>query len=99
MFGPIRGAWADMNWKGCWRDNPPYHVPVFVLTHHSRSPIQMESDTTFHFVTGGIHEALDRARKAAHGTDVRTGGGPTPYNSTFVSASLMSCMSFSRRSC
>ena len=76
MFGPIRGPWPDMNWKGWWGDNPPYHVPVFVLTHHARPSIQMEGGTTFHFVTGGVHEALDRAREAANGMDVRIGGGP-----------------------
>jgi dihydrofolate reductase len=76
MFGPIRGPWPDMNWKGWWGDNPPYHVPVFVLTHHARPSIQMEGGTSFHFVTGGIHEALDRAREAANGMDVRIGGGP-----------------------
>jgi dihydrofolate reductase len=76
MFGPIRGPWPDLNWKGWWGDNPPYHVPVFVLTHHARPPIEMEGNTTFHFVTGGIHEALDRAREAANGIDVRIGGGP-----------------------
>lgn len=76
MFGPIRGPWPDMNWKGWWGDNPPYHVPVFILTHHARSPIEMEGGTTFHFITGGIREALDRAREAASGMDVRIGGGP-----------------------
>ena len=76
MFGPIRGSWPDMNWKGWWGDNPPYHVPTFILTHHARPPIQMEGDTTFHFITGGIREALDRAREAAAGMDVRIGGGP-----------------------
>jgi len=75
MFGPIRGAWPDLHWKGWWGDNPPYHVPVFVLTHHARPPIPMAGGTTFHFVTGGIHEALDRAREAAGGRDVRIGGG------------------------
>jgi dihydrofolate reductase len=75
MFGPVRGPWPDMNWKGWWGNNPPYHVPVFILTHHARPPIQMEGDTTFHFVTGGIHEALDQAREAANGMDVRIGGG------------------------
>jgi dihydrofolate reductase len=75
MFGPIRGPWPDSNWKGWWGDNPPYHVPVFVLTHHARPPLEMEGNTTFHFVTGGIHEALDLARKAANGMDVRIGGG------------------------
>ena len=76
MFGPIRGPWSDMEWKGWWGDNPPYHVPVFVLTHHARPSIEMEGGTTFHFVTGGIHEALERARGAANGKDVRIGGGP-----------------------
>ena len=77
MFGPIRGNWPDSNWKGWWGDNPPYHVPVFVLTHHPRAPIQMQGGTTFHFITGGIHEALDRARQAAATKDVRIGGGPS----------------------
>jgi dihydrofolate reductase len=76
MFGPIRGPWPDMNWKGWWEDDPPFHVPVFILTHHARPPIQMAGKTTFHFVTGGIHEALDQARKAADGMDVQIGGGP-----------------------
>jgi dihydrofolate reductase len=76
MFGPLRGPWPDLSWKGWWGDNPPYHVPVFVLTHHARPPLQMEGKTTFHFVTGGIQEALDRARDAADGMDVRIGGGP-----------------------
>lgn len=76
MFGPIRGPWPDMNWKGWWGDNPPYHVPVFILTHHARPPIEMEGDTTFQFITGGIREALHRAREAAAGRDVRIGGGP-----------------------
>ncbi len=75
MFGPIRGQWPDGDWKGWWGDEPPYHVPVFVLSHHPRASLQMAGDTTFHFVTGGIHEALDRARKAADGKDVRIGGG------------------------
>lgn len=75
MFGPVRGSWPDDSWKGWWGDNPPYHVPVFVLTHHARAPITMEGGTTFHFVTGGIHEALDRARAAAGAKDVRIGGG------------------------
>lgn len=77
MFGPVRGPWPDMNWKGWWGDNPPYHFPVFVLTHHPRPPIKMEGDTTFHFITGGIREALDRARQVAGGLDVRIGGGPS----------------------
>lgn len=76
MFGPIRGDWPDAEWKGWWGDNPPYHVPVFVLTHHARAPIEMAGGTTFHFITGGFREALDRAREAAGGKDVRIGGGP-----------------------
>ena len=75
MFGPIRGDWPDNHWKGWWGDNPPYHVPVFVLTHHARPPMAMEGGTTFHFITGGIREALDRAQEAAAGMDVRIGGG------------------------
>jgi dihydrofolate reductase len=76
MFGPIRGQWPDTSWKGWWGNDPPYHVPVFILTHHARPPIEMEGNTTFYFVTGGIREALDRAREAAQGKDVRIGGGP-----------------------
>ena len=75
MFGPVRGPWPDETWKGWWGTNPPYHVPVFVLTHHARAPIEMEGGTTFHFVTGGIQAALDAAREAAQGKDVRVGGG------------------------
>lgn len=75
MFGPIRGSWLDLEWKGWWGDNPPYHVPTYVLTHHAREPLEMEGGTVFHFVTGGIHEALERARDAANGLDVRIGGG------------------------
>ena len=75
MFGPIRGAWPDDAWRGWWGTNPPYHVPVFVLTHHARAPIEMDGGTTFHFVTGGIEEALGRAREAAGSRDVRLGGG------------------------
>jgi len=75
MFGPVRGPWPDDRWKGWWGEEPPYHVPVFVLTHHARAPLAMEGGTTFHFVTGGIHEALDRAREAAGERDVRIGGG------------------------
>ena len=75
MFGPVRGPWPDDKWKGWWGPNPPYHVPVFVLTHHPRAPIEMEGGTTFHFVTDGIHAALERAKAAAGGKDVRVGGG------------------------
>ncbi|MEX0929042.1 MAG: dihydrofolate reductase family protein, partial [Balneolales bacterium] len=72
---PIRGPWPDMNWKGWWGDNPPYHVPVYVLTHHARPPLEMEGGTTFYFVTEGIHNALAKARKAANGKDIQIGGG------------------------
>jgi dihydrofolate reductase len=75
MFGPIRGPWPDDNWKGWWGENPPYHVPAFVLTHHWRAPIVMDGGTTFHFVTDGIEAALRQARDAANGKDVRVGGG------------------------
>jgi len=75
MFGPIRGSWPDENWKGWWGDDPPYHVPVFVLTHHARASITMTGGTTFHFVTDGIHAALERAGDAARGRDIRLGGG------------------------
>ncbi len=75
MFGPVRGPWPDDEWKGWWGANPPYHVPVFVLTQHPRASITMEGGTVFHFVTDGIHAALARAREAAQGRDVRLGGG------------------------
>ena len=77
MFGPVRGDWPDDTWKGWWGANPPYHVPVFVLTHYARAPLHLEGGTSFHFVTGDIHEALERAREAAAGKDVRIGGGPS----------------------
>ncbi len=75
MFGPVRGPWPDESWKGWWGDEPPYHVPVFVLTHHVRKPLAMQGGTTFHFVTDGAESALKRAREAAAGKDVRIGGG------------------------
>lgn len=75
MFGPVRGPWPNMDWKGWWGNNPPYHVPVYVLTHHERPPLEMDGGTTFYFVTGGIHEALAMAREAANGKDIRIGGG------------------------
>ena len=75
MFAPSRGPWPDDDWKGWWGDNPPYHVPVFILTHYARGPISMDGGTTFHFVTGGIDDALNQAREAAGGMDVRIGGG------------------------
>jgi dihydrofolate reductase len=75
MFGPVRGPWLDENWRGWWGDNPVYHKPVFVLTNYPRAPLVMEGGTTFHFVTEGIRVALERAREAANGKDVRIGGG------------------------
>jgi dihydrofolate reductase len=75
MFGPVRGPWGDEDWRGWWGDNPPYHYPVFVLTHHARRPLEMEGGTTFHFVTDGIEAALERALEAAAGRDVIIGGG------------------------
>ena len=75
MFGPVRGSWPDDSWKGWWGDEPPYHTPVFVLTHHARSPLAMKGGTTFYFVTDGIESALAQAREAANGRDVRLGGG------------------------
>ncbi|HEX7861470.1 MAG TPA: dihydrofolate reductase family protein [Verrucomicrobiae bacterium] len=75
MFGPIRGEWPDDEWKGWWGEEPPYHTPAFVLTHHPRHPIEMKGGTTFHFVTEGIHAALERAREAAGDLDIRVGGG------------------------
>jgi dihydrofolate reductase len=75
MFGPVRGPWPDDAWKGWWGDTPPYHTPVFVLTHHARASITMSGGTTFHFVTDGIEAALARAADAANGQDIRLGGG------------------------
>jgi dihydrofolate reductase len=75
MFGPIRGPWPDESWRGWWGANPPYHTPVFLLTHHRRPPLEMEGGTTFHFVTEGIDAALEHARAAAGPRDVRVGGG------------------------
>jgi dihydrofolate reductase len=75
MFGPIRGPWPDESWRGWWGDEPPYHTPVFVLTHHPRAPLRMAGGTEFRFITGGIHEALKQAKEAAGGRDVRLGGG------------------------
>lgn len=75
MFGPVRGPWPNEAWRGWWGEEPPYHTPVFVLTHHPRAPLHMAGGTVFHFVTGGIHAALEQARTAAGGQDVRLGGG------------------------
>lgn len=75
MFGPVRGPWPDDSWKGWWGEEPPYHVPVFVLTHHPRKSLEMKGGTTFHFVTDGTEAALERAKDAAKDRDVRIGGG------------------------
>jgi dihydrofolate reductase len=75
MFGPVRGPWPDDTWRGWWGNNPPYHCPVFVLTHHARAPIEMDGGTVFHFVTSGIRDAYDRAVAAADGKDIQIGGG------------------------
>ena len=91
MFGPIRGSWTDDAWKGWWGDNPPYHVPVFVLTHHARPPIEMQGGTIFHFVTDGIHVALERAKEAAGTRDVRVGGGTATIRQ-YLEAGLIDSM-------
>ena len=91
MFGPIRGTWPDDAWKGWWGNNPPYHVPVFVLTHHPRKPIEMEGGTTFHFIDASPAEALAAARDAAGGLDVRIGGGPAAVRQ-FLAAGLIDHM-------
>lgn len=75
MFGPVRGGWPDEKWRGWWGENPPYHVPAFVLTHYARPSLEMEGENVFHFVTGGIEEALARGKEAANGKDIRLGGG------------------------
>lgn len=93
MFGPIRGPWKDDLWKGWWETNPPYHTPVFVLTHHARVPLVMEGGTTFYFVTDGIESALAKAKEAAQGKDVRIGGGVSVIRQ-FLTAGLIDEMHF-----
>jgi dihydrofolate reductase len=88
MFGPVRGPWPDDSWKGWWGDDPPYHTPVFVLTHHPRAPLKMKGGTTFHFVTDGIHSALKQAKDAAGEKDVRLGGGVSTIRQ-YLSAGLI----------
>ncbi len=88
MFGPVRGPWPDDEWKGWWGDEPPYHVPVFVLTHHAREPLEMAGGTTFYFVTDGIEAALKRAQEAAGGRDIRVGGGASTIRQ-YLQAGLM----------
>jgi len=75
MFGPVRGPWPDESWQGWWGDEPPYHVPAFVLTHHARPVLRMKGGTDFHFVTDGMASALAQAKAAAGGRDIRIGGG------------------------
>jgi dihydrofolate reductase len=91
MFAPSRGPWPDDGWQGWWGDTPPYHVPTFILTHHPRESITMKGGTVFHFVTGGIHEALERAREAAAGKDVRIGGGVSTVRQ-YLQAGLIDAM-------
>jgi dihydrofolate reductase len=88
MFGPIRGSWGDRSWRGWWGEDPPYHHPVFVLTHHAREPLEMEGGTTFHFVTSGIEAALEQAREAAAGADVWLAGGASTANQ-YIAAGLV----------
>lgn len=84
MFGPERGEWSDPSWRGWWGDDPPYHCPVFVLTHHARAPIRMAGGTTFHFVTDGLEAAIAQARAAAGGKDMRLGGGVSTLRQGFL---------------
>ena len=93
MFGPVRGPWPDDSWKGWWGDNPAYHTPVFVLTNHPRASITMSGGTTFHFVTDGIHSALEQATSAAKGKDVRLGGGVSTMRQ-YLSAGLVDELHF-----
>jgi dihydrofolate reductase len=93
MFGPVRGPWPDDSWKGWWGDNPPYHTPVFVLTHHPRASITMEGGTTFHFVTDGIEAALARAQEAAKDQDIQLGGGAAALRA-YLRARLIDEMHF-----
>ncbi|MFO0584334.1 MAG: dihydrofolate reductase family protein [Anaeromyxobacter sp.] len=91
MYAPSRGPWQDDGWKGWWGPNPTYHCPIFILTHHAHAPIDMEGGTTFHFVTDGIHRALERARDAAGGKDVRVGGGAATIRE-YLTAGLVDSM-------
>lgn len=93
MFGPVRGEWPDENWKGWWGDNPPYHTDVYVLTHYRRAPLEMNGGTIFHFVTDGIHTALERARASAGEKDVRIGGGVSTIRQ-YLEAGLVDEMHF-----
>src|SRR5687768_2971589 len=88
MFGPVRGPWPDESWRGWWGEEPPYHVPVFVLTHHARKPLEMKGGTVFHFVTDGVASALAQAKEAARGRDIRIGGGAATIRQ-FLQAQLI----------
>ena len=88
MFGPVRGPWPDESWRGWWGEEPPYHTPVFVLTHHARAPLKMKGGTEFFFVTDGIESALEQAKKAAGGKDIRIGGGVSTVRQ-YLRASLI----------
>lgn len=88
MFGPIRGDWPDDQWRGWWGDTPPYHCHVYVLTHYSRKPLEMNGGTVFHFVTEGIHSAVQQAKKSAAGRDIRIGGGASTVRQ-FLRADLI----------
>jgi dihydrofolate reductase len=96
MFGPVRGPWPDESWKGWWGDEPPYHVPTFILTHHRRDPIEMKGGTTFHFITDGIHSALEQAKAAAGDKDIRIGGGPSTIRQ-YLAAGLIDEMHLAMR--
>ena len=96
MFGPVRGPWPDESWKGWWGEEPPYHVPVFVLTHHARKPLRMKGGTEFFFVTDGIESALKQAKAAAGGKDVRIGGGATTIRQ-YLQAKLIDELHFALR--
>ena len=88
MFGPVRGEWPDEAWKGWWGDNPPFHAPTFVLTHHARAPIVMEGGTSFHFVTDGIEAALARAKAAAGDLDVKISGGASTIRQYLLAGAI-----------
>jgi dihydrofolate reductase len=91
MFGPQRGPWTDEEWRGWWGEEPPFRTPVFVLTHHSRPPVEMKGGTTFHFIDASPEQALAAARQAAGGLDVRIGGGPATVRQ-FLAADLIDHM-------
>lgn len=88
MFGPVRGPWQDDSWKGWWGADPPYHTPVFVITHYARPPLTMEGGTTFYFITDGIESALKQAKEAAQGKDVRIGGGVSTIRQCLMTGQL-----------